>query len=926
MAATGGGVASSPSTSAPPPPLPPPLPHAPSPPKAEVDDSPLQNAMDKNKESLKVKLMLRRPINQLVAQGIMPPLKTPPAFHEQRQKLERAKMGDLLKAKIQQRPDRQELVRQHILEDVGHVDPSLAERQRMLKKCRLADQLNDQLSHRPGPLELIKKNILHTDEPIERAVKEGHIEFKATSEGQKTKPQPPDHYMTMDDDSQSSEAQSPRDLAAASSPPEQISPPSEPSLIDAHLTEAHLAAPETTIIGSRDVIETAAAQAGIVTVLVPPGTLLTTAPSPSSLSLSSSLSPLSSISSPPSARPAPPPGKDKNRKKSKTKTQPKARTIKFHEYKGPPNAHKTSPPSASPGETSYELLLQQQQLFLQWQLEWQHTYPQIILPASQKPPEPAPSLIAVTKTAPPAPPPPLPQATVVQPPPPPPPPDTRPLRNLEDMKVSDLRMELKKRQLPVSGPKPQLIERLKPFSESTPSSLAASLTADDSLLSVCHVSPPQSTPGHESVCHASPPQSTPGVAESYASGDSCSPPDCSSLPPSPLSPPLPPSPCPSSIAMETEASEEIIREQRRKIDQLQRQLLRSQMQLQQQQHHHQQNTFQPQQQLNAKASLAAFLQQQQLNQLLLQQQQQQQAQQQAQQQQQQQQQQQTQTQQQQIPSQQIPQLQLTLTTTAASNNNNNNNNFVNNNVINNNANNNKQRVLLGQQQTALVLNQLNLKTNGLNRTATLPNFLGTFVGNTPVVLSTEQVPELLSQTELLDEKPPPPLYEDATKLLKVKMEPDDTIRDVKSQIVDDVLEILIKNGELPASAAQELTTPSGPPSAPPTSLASPSAPPTSLAPPTHLDLRELGLDVELLDSVEESMDLGVNENALELMDVDTEWLDSLMDGPHPSNGPSTSAGHDPLLNQDPFDLFAMDDSEFKMSPDFGWDRVGDFTA
>jgi hypothetical protein len=43
-------------------------------------------------------------------------LKTPPAFHEQRQKLERAKMGDLLKAKIQQRPDRQELVRKHILE------------------------------------------------------------------------------------------------------------------------------------------------------------------------------------------------------------------------------------------------------------------------------------------------------------------------------------------------------------------------------------------------------------------------------------------------------------------------------------------------------------------------------------------------------------------------------------------------------------------------------------------------------------------------------------------------------------------------------------------------------------------------------------------------------------------------------------------
>lgn len=98
--------------------------------------------------------------------------------------MERAKTGDILKAKIQQRPDRQELERRHILEhDEGHVDPSLAERQRMLKKARLADQLNSQLSHRPGPLELIAKNILHTEEPIERIVKEGLISFKATSEG-----------------------------------------------------------------------------------------------------------------------------------------------------------------------------------------------------------------------------------------------------------------------------------------------------------------------------------------------------------------------------------------------------------------------------------------------------------------------------------------------------------------------------------------------------------------------------------------------------------------------------------------------------------------------------------------------------------------------------------------------------------------------
>jgi len=42
--------------------------------------------------------------------------KTPAAFAGQRVRLERARMGDLLKAKIQQRPARQELVRQHILE------------------------------------------------------------------------------------------------------------------------------------------------------------------------------------------------------------------------------------------------------------------------------------------------------------------------------------------------------------------------------------------------------------------------------------------------------------------------------------------------------------------------------------------------------------------------------------------------------------------------------------------------------------------------------------------------------------------------------------------------------------------------------------------------------------------------------------------
>lgn len=40
---------------------------------------------------------------------------------------------------------------------------------------------------------------------------------------------------------------------------------------------------------------------------------------------------------------------------------------------GPPSANKNPHVNLVNGsETSYELLLQQQQLFLQWQLEWQH--------------------------------------------------------------------------------------------------------------------------------------------------------------------------------------------------------------------------------------------------------------------------------------------------------------------------------------------------------------------------------------------------------------------------------------------------------------------------------------------------------------------------------------------------------------------------
>jgi hypothetical protein len=82
-----------------------------------------------------------------------------------------------------------------------------------------------------------------------------------------------------------------------------------------------------------------------------------------------------------------------SKKLSKSKSQSKPKTIKFHEYRGPPSAQKSSGNNSNnstteqqkrPPESSYELLLQQQQLFLQWQLEWQHRFPKILLPAVSK--------------------------------------------------------------------------------------------------------------------------------------------------------------------------------------------------------------------------------------------------------------------------------------------------------------------------------------------------------------------------------------------------------------------------------------------------------------------------------------------------------------------------------------------------------------
>ena len=68
-------------------------------------------------------------------------------------------IGDSLRHKLEQRPERASLVEHHILED-STADASIQEKQRLLKRARLQDSLSERLAHRPGPLELVEKNIL----------------------------------------------------------------------------------------------------------------------------------------------------------------------------------------------------------------------------------------------------------------------------------------------------------------------------------------------------------------------------------------------------------------------------------------------------------------------------------------------------------------------------------------------------------------------------------------------------------------------------------------------------------------------------------------------------------------------------------------------------------------------------------------------
>uniref|UniRef100_A0A3Q2C917 Myocardin related transcription factor Ab n=1 Tax=Cyprinodon variegatus TaxID=28743 RepID=A0A3Q2C917_CYPVA len=392
------------------------------------------------KEVLQLKLQQRRTREELVSQGIMPPLKSPAAFHEQRRSLERARTEDYLKRKIRSRPERSELVRMHILEETS-AEPSLQAKQLKLKRARLADDLNDKISHRPGPIELVHKNILSVSVPVQSSL----LDSPKGAGGESS---------SLDEDS--SDALSPDQLTNHDSPlsaAAQLSPPdglaqngdlSPTQFLSQPPPPPPLPPPLVSLSDSSPLPK------------IPNGSALTCRPSAGHLKAKTG-----------SDRPPQRPKKPKDSK-------PKVKKLKYHQYIPPDQkADKERPPQM---DSSYAKLLQQQQLFLQLQIlsqQQQHYNYHTILPAPPKPqadqpptsgsgPSPSRTSHTTTAMAPSAQTPAARQSQAASAA------GTKPTTlpaNLDEFKVAELKQELKLRGLTVSGTKNDLIERLRNYQE-----------------------------------------------------------------------------------------------------------------------------------------------------------------------------------------------------------------------------------------------------------------------------------------------------------------------------------------------------------------------------------------------------------------------------------------------------------------------------
>uniref|UniRef100_A0A671FAL7 Myocardin n=1 Tax=Rhinolophus ferrumequinum TaxID=59479 RepID=A0A671FAL7_RHIFE len=388
---------------------------------------------------LQLRLQQRRTQEQLANQGIIPPLKSPTIFHEQRKHSDGDKTEDTLKRKVRNRPDRADLVNMHILQ-ASTAERSIPTAQMKLKRARLADDLNEKIALRPGPLELVEKNILPVDSAVKEAIKGNQVSFSKSADA-----------FAFEEDS-SSDGLSPDQTRSEDPQGSARSPP------DTKATETPLAGPLGTIqdltSGSENDRNDSASQLGNQSDTGKQGLGPLSTPSPAHAAVKTK-----SLSD------------SKNRHKKPKDPKPKVKKLKYHQYIPPDQKAEKSPP---PMDSAYARLLQQQQLFLQLQIlsqqqQQQHRFGYAGLhqaplkePNEQMVRNPNSSSTPLSNT---------PLSPVknsfsgqtgvssLKPGPLP--------SNLDDLKVSELRQQLRIRGLPVSGTKTALMDRLRPFQDSS---------------------------------------------------------------------------------------------------------------------------------------------------------------------------------------------------------------------------------------------------------------------------------------------------------------------------------------------------------------------------------------------------------------------------------------------------------------------------
>uniref|UniRef100_A0A2K5F3C5 Myocardin n=1 Tax=Aotus nancymaae TaxID=37293 RepID=A0A2K5F3C5_AOTNA len=386
---------------------------------------------------LQLRLQQRRTQEQLANQGIIPPLKRPTEFHEQRTNLDSDKAKNSLKRKARNRCNSADLVNMHILQ-ASTAERSIPTAQMKLKRARLADDLNEKIALRPGPLELVEKNILPVDSAVKEAIKGNQVSFSKSTDA-----------FAFEEDS-SSDGLSP-DQTRSEDPQNSAGSPPDAKASETTSTGS-LGTIQDLASGSENDRNDSASQSSHQSDagkqgLGPPSTPLAVHAAVKSKSL----------------------GDSKNRHKKPKDPKPKVKKLKYHQYIPPDQKAEKSPP---PMDSAYARLLQQQQLFLQLQIlsqqqQQQHrfSYPgmhqaQLKEPNEQMVRNPNSSSTPLSNT-------PLSpvknsfsgQTGVSSFKPGPLPP------NLDDLKVSELRQQLRIRGLPVSGTKTALMDRLRPFQD-----------------------------------------------------------------------------------------------------------------------------------------------------------------------------------------------------------------------------------------------------------------------------------------------------------------------------------------------------------------------------------------------------------------------------------------------------------------------------